>query len=267
MLKTMNENKNEIPLESILNEKKPVLFLDYDGTLTPIVKRPEDAILSPGMKQALEDCASLFSIAVISGRDLDDLKDKVKIDTLIYAGSHGFRISGPGGLYKEHEQSEEILPELDRLEKKMNEISRSIDQGIQIDRKRYAIAVHYRNAEEENVPDIIRKVNKLMDQTPGFKVGGGKKIVEIRPDVDWDKGKALLWIMQKLGVTDKKKFIPFYIGDDVTDEDAFKVIQDDGWGILVGPEEGKKSAARFTLPDVNSVKDFLHNLASTVKKE
>ncbi len=136
----------------IAADKTLVLFMDYDGTLSPIVKRPEDAILSKEMKNVIEQCASKFSVAIVSGRDMDDVKSRVDIENLIYAGSHGFRISGPNGLYMEHEKSKEILPKLDHIEKELSTSLKEIE-GVQIDRKRYAVGVHFRNAGEDNEPE------------------------------------------------------------------------------------------------------------------
>lgn len=256
-------NLIEKEIKKLLGQKEPVLFLDYDGTLTPIVKRPEDALISVGMKTVLQECGKKFKVAVVSGRDMDDLKSKVGLNNLIYAGSHGFRISGPDGLYNEHEKTGEIIPQLDKIEKLMQEVFPAIDSGIQIDRKRYAIGVHYRNAKEENVPAIIGKVKDIVKSFPGFKTGEGKKIIEVKPDVDWHKGKALRWIMAKLGAADKNKFIPIYIGDNITDEDGFEAIKDFGIGILVGGH-GKPTAAKYKLKDVSQVKEFLQTLAKTI---
>lgn len=251
---------NEEEIKNIIQNRKPVLFLDYDGTLTPIVKRPEDAVISDQMKDALKKCASKFKVAAVSGRDMDDLKSKIQLDNLIYAGSHGFRISGPDGLYKEHEKSDEILPRLDEMESKCNNEFPKIDEGVQIDRKRYAVAVHYRNASEKNIPQIKQKVDEILKQNPDFKLGEGKMILEIKPSVDWHKGKAVIWIMEKLGVDDKDKFVPIYIGDDVTDEDAFRSISEFGVGILVG-SHGQETAAKYKLNDVPDVRLFLDRLA------
>jgi trehalose 6-phosphate phosphatase len=255
---------NKADIQQIIRHRTPVLFLDYDGTLTPIVKRPEDALISDPMKNVLKKCAGKFKVAVVSGRDMDDLKSKVLVDDLIYAGSHGFRISGPGGLYKEHEKADEILPRLGMIEEKLSRIFPEIDKGVQIDRKRYAVAVHYRNADEKNVPQIKQKVDDVLNEFSDFKKGEGKKIIEIKPDVDWHKGKAVLWIMQKLGVDDHKKFVPIYIGDDITDEDAFRSIAGFGAGILVG-SHGEKTAANYQLEDVPAVQSFLGQLADLVK--
>lgn len=254
---------NEKEIQKIIQNRIPVLFLDYDGTLTPIVNRPEDALISDQMKSVLKKCAAKFKVAVVSGRDMDDLKSKVQVDDLIYAGSHGFRISGPGGLYKEHEKADVILPRLNVIEKKLHQIFPQIDAGVQIDRKRYAVAVHYRNADEDNISEIKQKVNEILEENPDFKKGEGKKILEIKPDVDWHKGKAVLWIMKKLGVDDKYKFVPIYIGDDVTDEDAFESISKFGAGILVG-SHGQETAAKYKLDDVPAVQAFLGRLAGLV---
>lgn len=256
----MNENE----IQRIIQDRTPVLFLDYDGTLTPIVKRPEDALISDQMKSVLKKCAAKFKVAVVSGRDMDDLKSKLQVDDLIYAGSHGFRISGPNGLYKEHEKADVILPRLSDIEEKLYQIFPQIDTGVQIDRKRYAVAVHYRNADEMNIPVIKQKVDEILIENPDFKKGEGKKIIEIKPDVDWHKGKAVLWIMKKLGVDDTNKFVPIYIGDDVTDEDAFRSISEIGAGILVGTH-GQETAAEYKLDDVPDVQAFLNRLAGLME--
>lgn len=246
-------------ISQIIKNRKPVLFLDYDGTLTPIVKRPEDALISEEMKNALRHCAEKFTVAAVSGRDMDDLKSKIGVDNLIYAGSHGFRISGPEGLYHEHEKSKEIVPQLDKIEEKIQKEFSQIDKGVQIDRKRYAIGIHYRNADEESIPEITKKVNEIITNNPEFKKGEGKKILEIKPNVDWHKGKALLWILEKLGLDNKSEYVPIYIGDDVTDEDAFVAVRDYGIGILVG-SHGQDTAAKFRLKNVYQVKKFLEKL-------
>ncbi|MFP4024039.1 MAG: trehalose-phosphatase [Thiohalospira sp.] len=246
--------------EKEMKNKMPVLFLDYDGTLTPIVKHPEDAVLSDDMKKAIKNCASKIFVAVVSGRDMDDVKDLVGVDELYYAGSHGYRISGPDGLYHEHKKTKEILPKLDKIEKKLNKNLSDIE-GVKIERKRYAIAVHYRNVAEKDVTNLKNKVESLMNKSDGLKIGGGKKIVEIKPDIDWHKGKAISWILNTLELKEKKEIFPIYIGDDITDEDAFKEIENNGAGVLVGfHDDVENTRARFSLKNVYQVKLFLEML-------
>ncbi|MFO7828720.1 MAG: trehalose-phosphatase [Bacteroidales bacterium] len=247
--------------EKEIKNKKPVLFLDYDGTLTPIVKHPEDAVLSDEMKEAIKACVSKQIVAVVSGRDMDNVKEMVGVEALYYAGSHGFRISGPDGLYHEHKQTKEILPKLNQIEKELNDNLSHIE-GIKIERKRYAIAVHYRNVAEKDVIAIKDKVEALVNKSDGLKRGEGKKIVEIIPDIDWHKGKAIAWMLNMPELKEKENIAPIYIGDDITDENAFKEIENDGIGILVGfHDDVENTRARYSLKNVYQVKLFLEMLA------
>ncbi len=250
-------------LNTLIKNKKPFLFLDYDGTLTPIVKNPEDAILSDEMKQILIQYNSRFPLAIISGRDMDDLKKMVDIDSIIYGGSHGFRISGPDGLYMEYGKSQKIVLDLDQIEKRLYDLLNGKIKGIRIERKRYAIAVHYRNVSKEEIPSVTREVENIIDQNPGFRKGEGKKVVEIRPDVDWHKGKAISWILEKLNPSEDHKYVPIYIGDDITDEDVFKTLPESGIGILVG-FHGHRTQARYSLKNVYQVRIFIEMLINKV---
>lgn len=246
-------------------DKTPVLFLDFDGTLSPIVNQPEDASISKEMKNALEHCSSYFTVAVVSGRDMDDVKKRVGLDNVIYAGSHGFRIEGPDGLSMEHKKTKEILPGLDDTWEQLQKLFAGGPEGVKVERKRYAIAVHYRNADEGKLDDIRNKISEVMADHPEMKTGEGKKIIEIKPDIDWHKGKAIQWILESLNLSDKPEILPVYIGDDVTDEDAFTVLYDEGVGILVG-SHGQKTAARYKLNNVNEVKELLDRIRMTREK-
>ena len=244
-----------------LEDKKPFFFLDYDGTLTPIVSRPEQARLSAEMKETLSELAQKYHVAIITGRDMDDVKNLVGLDNLIYAVSHGFRISGPYGLDIEHEKTSVLLPELSIIEKDLLDIQKKY-KGVQVDRKRYAVGLHYRNAREEEIDDILADFDKVLEENPGYKKGTGKKIVEMKPDLDWHKGKAVEWILDELELTDDYSIMPVYIGDDDTDEDAFQTLEeaDLGIGIMVGYEGDKPTYASYSLKDVEEVKKLFNQL-------
>ena len=243
----------------LFKQKKPVFFLDYDGTLTPIVQRPEDATLSDEMRQTLARLAERYTVAVVTGRDKEDVQQFIGLDNIIYSGSHGYVTEGPNGLYMEHEDADKIIKALDAIEDELNEIFGDKAPGVQIDRKRYAIAVHYRNAKEDDIPLVFDAVDKMLKKHEGHKKGEGKMVVEIKPDIDWHKGKAVLWIMEALGIDQDDKVIPVFIGDDVTDEDAFEAIKDKGLGLLV-ENHGQETAAAYSLKNVYQVRAFFERI-------
>jgi len=224
-----------------------------------LLKRPEDAAISHEMKATLKKLAEKYTVAIVTGRDKEDVKNMVGLDELIYAGSHGYIISGPDGLFMEHPDSEKIIPRLDIIEKEVTSYLENRTDGTQVDRKRYAIGIHYRNARPEDEKVVLEMVDEILKKHPGHKKGEGKKIIEIKPDLDWNKGKAVLWILDALKMTGKKDVIPVYIGDDITDEDGFEALKDMGLGILVGGH-GQPTAAKYALKNVFQVKEFFRKL-------
>lgn len=239
-----------------MKNKQVIIFLDYDGTLTPIVDRPEWAQMSQTMRNAVKRLSEKYRIAIVSGRDLKDVRNLVALEGLLYAGSHGFDISGPDG-DMELQQGANYLPDLDLAEKNLAEALVKIP-GIQLERKKFAIAVHFRRAKIEDVPTVENIVDTTVAKCPGLRKTGGKMIFELRPDIDWDKGKALLWILTQLGMDDDN-ICPIYIGDDLTDEDAFCVLQTRGIAILVGNDQ-RLTAAGYVLKDPEEVGLFLERL-------
>ena len=126
------------------------VFLDYDGTLTPIVSHPEDAWLSESMRQTLRSLAARLPVAILSGRDLDDVRGRVHVDGIVYAGSHGFDIAGAGGVRRELGAA--YLPVLDAAEAELREALDEIP-GAQLERKHFSVAAHYRNVDESDASE------------------------------------------------------------------------------------------------------------------
>lgn len=247
-----------------IGDRQPVLFLDYDGTLSPIVKNPDDAFLPERTKNVLQKLAADNPVAVISGRDRADVQEKVGLGNVIYAGSHGFDITGPDGLEMQYEGGKEAIPALDEAEKELREKLEAIE-GARVERKKYAIAVHYRNVPEAAVDTVKTTVYHILDRHQQLKKGGGKKILELKPDIDWHKGRATRWLLDSLHLEGRRRHMPVFIGDDVTDEDALEVIAEDGIGILVGTH-GEKTAASYRLDNTDEVAEFLeklHNLLTS----
>jgi alpha,alpha-trehalase len=207
------------------------VFLDYDGTLTPIVSHPENAWLADSMRQTLRELAARVPVAILSGRDLDNVRKRVEIDDMVYAGSHGFDIAAPRGLRGQMATD-------------------------------FSIAAHYRNVNENDVPEVQRAVDAAAARHPELRRIDGKKVYELLPNIDWNKGKAVLWLLQMLGLESRSGGIrPIYIGDDRTDEDAFHALEQRGVGILVS-EQSQPTAARYSLQNPLEVERFLRALTA-----
>jgi alpha,alpha-trehalase len=240
-------------------KKEIAVFLDYDGTLTPIVDSPEQAVLSDPMRDRVIQLAEICTVAVISGRDLQDVREKVGIDHIFYAGSHGFDIAGPRGREVEFQQGKDFLPALNEAQEKLNGKLEEI-KGTLLERKKFSIAVHYRKVKEEEVGRVEEAVDEVLAQHPRLRKSYGKKVYELQPKIDWHKGKALNWVLDALHLN-KPDVLPVYIGDDTTDEDAFKAIKDRGIGIVV-MKKPRPTEARYWLKDPEEVGKFLEALSS-----
>jgi len=240
---------------------RAAVFLDYDGTLTPIVSQPEDAWLSDSMRQKLRELVARAPVAILSGRDLDDVRRRVNIDAIVYAGSHGFDIAGPHGLRRQMDT--EFLPTLDLAEKELHAALDGIS-GARVERKRFSIAAHYRNVKENDVAAVERAFDAVAVRHPELRRIDGKKVYELLPEIAWDKGKAALWLLETLGLESRSSGIrPIYIGDDRTDEDAFCALQQSGIGILVS-EQSQPTAASYSLKNPAEVDGFLRALTATL---
>src|SRR5881227_3268174 len=228
--------------------KRPAVFLDYDGTLTPIVSHPEDAWLSDSMRQTLRSLAARVPVAILSGRDLDDVRGRVHVDGIVYAGSHGFDIAGAGGLRRELGAA--YLSVLDAAETELREALDEIP-GAQLERKRFSVAAHYRNVKENDAFRVALAVDAVAARHHELRRIDGKKVFELLPRIEWDKGKAVMWLLDTLGL-EQGDVLAIYIGDDCTDEDAFRALKGYGVGILVG-DELQPSSAIYSLKNPSEV--------------
>ncbi|MCW2244602.1 trehalose 6-phosphate phosphatase [Azospirillum fermentarium] len=233
---------------------RPAVFLDYDGTLTPIVSRPELAVLAPAMRAAVQRLAALCPVAVVSGRDLDDVRARVGLPGLVYAGSHGFDIAGPG---LRHRVGEEWRPALAAAAAALEPALAGVG-GVLVESKGFAIAVHTRQVAPADKPAVAAAVRRAAADA-ALRVTGGKEIAEIRPPVPWDKGRAVRHLLEVGGLDGA---VPLFVGDDDTDEDGFRAVAAlAGAGIRVG-DAGAATAARWVLPDPAAVGVFLERLAA-----
>ncbi len=250
-------------LVAALTGRRPVIFLDYDGTLTPIVERPEAAALGEPMRRVLERLAERFPVVVVSGRGRPDVASRVGLPGLTYAGSHGFDIAGPDGRM-ELQAGREARPAVAAATRELEaELTGPAGvPGAQIEPKGFTVAVHYRRVAPERLGEVTAAVDRVVAAHPQLAKTHGKKVFELRPAIAWDKGRAVLWLLGALGL-DGPEALPLYVGDDVTDEDAFRALAarpGGGVGILV-TEAPRATAADYRVSDPEEVRELLDRLA------
>lgn len=241
-----------------LIERAPRLLvsLDFDGTLTPIVARPEMAELAQPVRHVVRELAGLCATAIVSGRDRLDVAQRVDVPEAFYVGSHGFDVSGPDTGPPIHlEIGDPYLAALDEAEAQLRARTDGI-AGALIERKRFSVATHYRLVARDLVPVIDQIVNDVLEQFPNLRREPGKEVIEVQPNVAWDKGKAVLWLAEALGLEDA---LAIHVGDDLTDETVFAVLAERGVGIFVG-EEDRATAARYRVRNPGEVCELLKRM-------
>uniref|UniRef100_A0A3Q7HV25 trehalose-phosphatase n=1 Tax=Solanum lycopersicum TaxID=4081 RepID=A0A3Q7HV25_SOLLC len=252
--------------------KQIVIFLDYDGTLSPIVDDPDRAFMSNEMRSVVSNVAKYFPTAIISGRRRDKVYELVGLTELYYAGSHGMDIMLPikntssandSNCIKDTDQqgkevnlfqpARKFLSMIDEVFKTLVEKTKDI-KGAKVEHHKFCASVHYRNVDENSWSLIAQYVHDVLKDYPRLRLTHGRKVLEVRPDIDWDKGKAVEFLLESLGFSNPRDVLPIYIGDDRTDEDAFKVLRGKykGYGILVSTTP-KESNASFSLKDTSQV--------------
>lgn len=235
----------------------------------PIADTPGKAVITGDAREALRGLVldREFKLAVISGRSLKDIKKMVGLKGIVYSGNHGLEVCGPGI------KSRSFVPQGSRgLVKRIGrDLRRKLAgiKGVILEDKGYTLSVHYRMVRREEVP----RLKKIFHETTAhylagcrIKTGTGKMVVEVKPAVDWDKGKLVMWLLarQQSVPGSGKPVLPIYIGDDTTDEDAFTALGKRGMTVFVG--KPGKTKAGYYLKDHKEVVRFLGSIGR-MKKE
>jgi trehalose 6-phosphate phosphatase len=239
-----------------------VILADYDGTLTPIMPRPELAIMSPDTREVLKDLSgrSRIRIGIISGRSLANIKQLVGLDGIIYAGNHGLEIDGMGINFK-YPVDEYTGQLLNAAADALNQALSAIP-GVIVENKGLTLSIHFRQVARDRVTDVKRIVDRITSdlQTTGkARFTSGKQVIEIGPAVEWNKGKAVQLIMEQYSKTGNSSgTLPIYFGDDLTDENAFKKVNKYTGGITVYiGDENSATGADYFLNSAEEVNGFL----------
>jgi trehalose 6-phosphate phosphatase len=245
-----------------LTARRPAVFFDFDGTLSDIVDDPDSARPVAGAVEALQKLAAQCPVAVLSGRDLADVTKRLGLPGIWYAGSHGFELTAPDGTHHQNDAAAAAIPVLERAAAELRDRLGSIP-GVRVEHKRFGVAVHYRNAARDRVGEVAAAV-RAAGRRDGLRVTTGREVIELRPNVDWDKGKTLRWVIDHLREAQSGgPLMPIYVGDDITDEDAFDAVRQDGIPILVRHNEDgdRATAALFVLDSPAKVGEFTDRLA------
>jgi trehalose-phosphatase len=258
-MKYLFDDKDGI-IEEVRSQGRRAFFLDYDGTLTPIVRDPKKAFLPPKYREVI---ASLLRneenfICVISGRAIAQLREFIGLKGLLLAGNHGMEISGPDISYMNDGalRAKPLLREIaDLLRGTLSDF-----EGAVVEDKGLGVSVHYRMVPDKRHTPLKRSFYRAVEKwlaSDTVTVSRGKKILEVRPNVVWDKGFAVKWILDHLTnhLLEEKPY-PIYIGDDETDEDAFRALKGRGLTIQVSPRKGASEASYF-IKSVEETYEFL----------
>ena len=234
-----------------------LVLLDFDGTLAPIADRPDAVALPDATRDVLTDLrdARGVRVGVVSGRGLADLRDRVGVDGLGYAGNHGLELRVDGET--RHPVGSDFRSTIGQVVADVE--SRLADvEGAFVEDKGVTASVHYRLAPDDAVPAVERAVRSAAADADDVHVTTGKAVLELRPDVDWDKGRATRLLYDRW-VPDDEVWSALYVGDDRTDEDAFRALPDAGFGVAVGHDA--ETAADYHVPDTDAVREALRWLA------
>jgi len=253
----MNTCHARLPQEALFARPKIVFFLDYDGTLTPIVDKPEWAVINATMRATVEKLSKVHTVAVVSGRMREDVENLVGVKDIFYAGSHGLDITGPGFAMLEP-RAEEAIPLVARVIETLSSDFKDIE-GVLIEKKKISVAVHYRLLkDQEQLPKIEGRIREIVAENKTLRLMHGKMVFEVLPDIPWDKGQAIRWIMGALKLSWEESCV-IYIGDDVTDENAFRVLRTRGTGILVAGGS-RPSSAHFQVAAPDDVRSLFEKV-------
>ena len=254
-LQPVTDSDFESWLGAFLRGQRLALFLDYDGTLTPIREHPGQATLSPEMRRAVGACAARddTDVTIVSGRALADIESLVPVAGLIFAGNHGLEISGAGLFPFRHDDLPHYRERLLGLAESLRELC---SPGAWVEEKGASLTLHYRQA-EHGAQERLAQEARARIRDAGFQARDASCAVEARPPIGWDKGHAVLHVLRaRYGPAWSESVRPIYLGDDETDEDAFRVLSGLGITFRIGSNDHSTLASR-TLPNVASVQALL----------
>lgn len=229
-----------------------LLMLDFDGTLSPLVKISTQAFLPEKNKEILKKISRLIPTAIVSGRGLSDIKQKVKIKGLAYAGNHGLEWQ-IGNQRSQIKMPDKMVAAINLTGRQLNNLCK-IYPGAWLENKGLTLSLHYRLINLHLAERLLKEARRLLapfQKQRLLTVTEDKKTLEVRPALRWNKGYWVKFLRQKLG----RQLLPIYIGDDATDEDVFKILKSE---ITIKVGKGRDSKANYHCRDTKKISLFLN---------
>ncbi len=245
-------------------EARLLILTDFDGTLVELAEDPDSVELSSGRRDLIRRLARRpdLTLGVVSGRRLADLRLRVGAgDGIYYAGLHGLEIEGPG-IHFLHSQTADTRTLIQRLGRSLVDATKDL-VGVRVENKELTVAMHVRRAAptaQQHAEEVFREIAGPHLKTGAMRLLCGAAVFELLPGIAWTKGDAVLRIKAEVERQYQRAAWLIYLGDDVTDEDAFGAVGAGGITIAVGY---RPSTAAFRLPDPDAVERFLRQLALT----
>lgn len=225
-----------------------LLLLDFDGTLAEFQADPAAVYLSPARRAILERLRQRSTIGVVSGRRLDDVRRRVSFDDIIVAGLHGLEIAMPGEPGFVHPDLAGAIDVITSAGRRLRESTQSLP-GVFVEDKGASVALHFREADAEHqrkAIDTFADVTQPSVERGLVRVMRGSNVLELLPNIDWNKGSAVRWIAERISQRSGAPFI-LYIGDDVTDQDALDFVEAAG-GLAIAASDRVSAAVRVEGP-------------------
>lgn len=240
-------------------QKSPtkVLMLDFDGTLTPIVKSPEQAKLplkTRGLLQKLIAKPGVY-LAIISGRKLSDIKEKISLPNIIYGGNHGLEGEIFGKSYS-FPLTNKALSTLNKIKKQLSKVANEF-KGVFIEDKDLTLSFHYRLADAQQLSKVILIFDETLRpylENNSVSIIAGKRVIDVIPKVDWSKGDFAKLVIKEVATRTKEHPTTIAVGDDLTDKDIFQACTK---GVTIKVGKNHNSGAEYNLKDINEVFTFI----------
>ncbi|XP_050084548.1 uncharacterized protein LOC126570658 [Anopheles aquasalis] len=233
------------------------LLLDYDGTLAELTSHPNLTQMSGEMRQALRNIADSGKafVAVISGRDVDGVKEKIGLENIIYSGNHGLEVLYPNGTRHNQGIPNDVAGSFDKMIDHLNR--EVVHHGSWVENKRVSLTFHFREAEQQYVAEMAQRAKEIIESY-GYRANEAHASVEGKPPVQWNKGLAAEYILgTSFDPSWRQQRKVIFAGDDTTDEDVMQMIKGSGRSFRVTKDKALVTNADYKIPSVDAVYHLL----------